>query len=302
MTTVSVIVPAYNAAPTIGATLNALLHQVDAPSNLEIIVVDNGSTDDTREVVRRFSGVTLLAESKRGPSAARNRGLHHAMGGIIVHLDADTLPTRAWLRNLIAPFSQPEVVLAAGRTLIFHPTTAVERYIAGAGLYETDRAISRLPFPFVPSLNMAVRRSAAVSIGGWAEDLTTAEDVDFSHRLLKMYPIDIAYASNAILFHRVRATQPELVALARSYGQGIARMYHRYSDEVGWDAIKTTKIKSRLALRALITATLRCAQAVRLATTAQVEFSHCHFVWSRNFAQGFFDEYYQQQRTAVTRW
>lgn len=300
MTTVSVIVPAYNAAPTIGAMLNAVVHQVDAPSNLEIIVVDNGSTDGTPDVVRRFSGVTLLAESKRGPSAARNRGLHHAIGDIIVHLDADTVPTRTWLGNLIAPFCKPEVVLAAGRTLTFHPTTAVERYIAGAGLYETDRAISRLPFPFVPSLNMAVRRSAALKVGGWAEELMTAEDVDFSHRVLKAYPVEIAYASNAILFHRVRATQPELVALARSYGQGVARMYLRYSDEVGWDAIKTAKIKSRLALRALITASLRCGQAVRLATTQQVEFSYCHFVWSRNFAQGFFDEYYHGQRAA--RW
>ncbi len=301
MTSVSVIVPAYNAASTIGDMLNALVRQIDAPSNLEIIVVDNGSTDGTPDVVRRFFGVGLLAEHKRGPSAARNHGLHHATGDVIVHLDADTMPTRTWLRNLIAPFSNPAVVLAAGRTLIFPPSTAVERYIAGAGLYETDRAISRLPFPFVPSLNMAVRRSAALAVGGWAEELMTAEDVDFSHRVLKAYPADIAYASNAILFHRVRRTQQELVALARSYGQGVARMYLRYSDEVGWDAIKTAKIKSRLALRALITASLRCGQAVRLATARQVEFSHCHFVWSRNFAQGFFDEYYHERRGAAAR-
>jgi glycosyltransferase involved in cell wall biosynthesis len=300
VTSVSVVIPAYNAGATIADMLNGIVRQADAPTDLEIIVVDNGSRDDTAEIVRRFADVTLLLEDKRGPSAARNRGLHHATGDIVAHLDADTLPTRTWLRNLVASFSDPGVVLAAGRTLIFHPATAVERYIAGAGLYETDRAISRLPFPFVPSLNMAVRRGAALAIGGWAEELMTAEDVDFSHRLLKAYPSDIAYAASAVLFHRVRSTPQELTNLARSYGQGVARMYRRYSDEVRWDAIKTAKVKSRLMGRTIITAALRAGQAMHIASPRQVEFSECHLLWSRNFAQGFFDEFYEGRRPAAT--
>jgi len=184
MMSVSVVIPAYNAAATIGDMLRALSCQSNAPADMEIIVADNGSTDNTCEIARSFAGVTVLREDKRGPSPARNRGLRHASKDIVVHLDADTLPTRKWLANLIAPFSDPSVMLAAGRTLCFRPTTAVERYIAATGLYEADRAISRVPFPFVPSLNMAVRRNAALAIGGWAEDLMTAEDVDFSHRLL----------------------------------------------------------------------------------------------------------------------
>lgn len=299
MTDVSVVVPAYNAAATIGEMLNALQRQSDPPANLEIIVVDNGSTDQTADIVRVIEGVTLLREDKRGPSAARNRGLRHACGEIVVHLDADTLPTRTWLRNIVAPFANPQVVLAAGRTLIFRPATAVERYIAAAGLYETDRAISRLPFPFVPSLNMAVRRSAALAVGGWAEELTTAEDVDFSHRLLKAYPSDIAYASNAVLFHRVRSTPQELVTLAQTYGQGVARMYRRYSDEVQWDVVKTAKVRGRLAQRAILTAFLRAGRAVRIATSQQLEFSQCHLMWSRNFARGFFDEYYGTRARAT---
>ena len=299
MTSVSVVIPAYNAAATIADMLNALMRQADPPADVQIIVVDNGSTDATPDIVRRFAAVRLLHEDKRGPSAARNRGLRYASGDVVVHLDADTLPTRAWLRNIVAPFSDPKVMLAAGRTLIFHPATAVERYIAGAGLYETERAITRLPFPFVPSLNMAVRRSAALAVDGWAEELTTAEDVDFSHRILKTHSSGIAFAADAVLFHRVRSTEPELVKLALTYGRGVARMYRRYSDEVRWDAIKTAKVRGRLALRALTTTALRAGQALRLASSRQVEFSHCHFVWSRNFAQGFFDEYYGAPRRAM---
>jgi glycosyltransferase involved in cell wall biosynthesis len=300
MTSVSVVVPALNAAATIADMLKALFRQSELPSNLEVIVVDNGSTDATLDIVRRVSSVVLLHEDKRGPSAARNCGLHYASGDIIVHLDADTLPTRTWLRNIVAPFSNSGTVLAAGRTLIFHPATPVERYIAGAGLYETDRAISRLPFPFVPSLNMAVRRSAALAIGGWAEELTTAEDVDFSHRILKMYPSEIAYAADAVLFHRVRSTQLELVKLAQTYGQGVAQMYRRYSSEVRWDVIKTAKVRGRLVQRAVLTALLRAGQAVRLTSSRQVEFSECHLIWSRNFARGFFDEYYGTRAHAAT--
>jgi mycofactocin glycosyltransferase len=295
MISASVVIPAFNAEATIGDTLHAILNQTNAPSNLEVIVVDNESSDATRDVVRHLSAITLLSESTRGPAAARNRGLHCASNDVVVHLDADTLPARTWLRNLLAPFSSPTTMIAAGRTLCFTPTTGVERYIAGAGLYETERAITRLPFPFAPSLNMAVRRSAALAVGGWTEQLATAEDVDFSHRILKQYPGDIAYAREAVLFHRVRSTPEELVALAQSYGQGVARMYLRYPDEVQWDVLKTAKTNARIAIRAVESGMLSLGRALSLTSAEKAEFSHFHFIWSRHFARGFYDVYYRSQ-------
>ncbi|MDQ6768142.1 MAG: hypothetical protein M3Z41_10075, partial [Candidatus Eremiobacteraeota bacterium] len=128
---------------------------------------------------------------------------------------------------------------------------------------------------------------------------TTAEDVDFSHRLLKKHPSKIAYAPAAVLFHRVRSTPQELAHLAQTYGQGVARMYKRYSDEVQWDGIKTAKIRGRLALREFITAGLRAGQVVRLVSSEKVEFSQCHLLWLRNFSQGFFSEYYPAAQRAV---
>jgi glycosyltransferase involved in cell wall biosynthesis len=92
MSAVSVVIPAYNAAHTIGGTLKALQAQSDAPE-FETIVVDNASTDDTAHVARQC-GATVLYEQRRGPAAARNCGLRHASGEIIAHLDADTVPSR----------------------------------------------------------------------------------------------------------------------------------------------------------------------------------------------------------------
>lgn len=299
MSSVSVVIPAYNAAATIGDTLSALLRQAHTPSPLEVIVVDNGSTDGTASIAAGFPGVRVVHERKPGPAAARNRGLRTAVNDIIVHLDADTLPTRIWLSKIVAEFQDARVMLAAGQTLIYAPSSAVERYIAGAGLYETERAISRAPFPFVPSLNMAVRREAALSIGGWAEELSTAEDVDFSHRILKRFPSDIAYAKDAILFHRVRSTPEQLARLAYTYGEGVARMYLRYRDEVRWDALKTAKVYSRLLLRAAATGGLSVGRALGLTSTARLEFSRCHRIWSWNFCRGFMHIYYSAESRAA---
>ena len=94
---VSVVIPVLNGGETIGDTLAGLMQQVRCPRETEIIVVDNGSKDQTRAVVEKFP-ITLLTEPKRGPSAARNRGLYTAQGDIVAHLDADTMPTRRWRR------------------------------------------------------------------------------------------------------------------------------------------------------------------------------------------------------------
>lgn len=292
MTSASVVIPAYNAEATIGDMLRALLQQVNPPNDLEIIIVDNASTDRTVDIARGFAKVVVLSESKRGPAAARNAGLRKATNEVIVHLDADTLPARTWLRNILAPFADPSTVLAAGQTLCFNPQTGVERYIAGAGVYDTERAITRLPFPFAPSLNMAVRRQVALEVGGWTEELMTAEDVDFSHRILRLHPAPIAFARDAVLFHRVRSTPAQLATLARSYGQGVACMYLRYRDEVQWDAIKTAKTTARLVLRAVASGMLKLGQKLALTQRTDAEFAHYHYVWSRNFASGFYEAYY----------
>ena len=178
---VSVVIPALDSADTVGDTLRALDRQSGA-SALEVIVVDNGSSDGTADVARAF-GATVLEEPTPGPSAARNRGLRHARGDIVAHVDADTVPTRQWLEAIVSPFADPGVLLVAGRNISYPPSTAAERYVAASGLIESERAVHRPKFPFSPSMNMAVRRDAALDIGGWSEDLRTGEDVDFSFRL-----------------------------------------------------------------------------------------------------------------------
>jgi len=90
---VSVIVPAYNAARTLGACLEALGQQTMPREQYEIILVDDGSTDDTAQIAGRYAGVKVLKLARnRGAAAARNAGIAAAQGELLLFTDADCIP------------------------------------------------------------------------------------------------------------------------------------------------------------------------------------------------------------------
>ncbi len=103
--TISVIIPTYNEAKYIGLCLISLHHQSLAPK--QIIVVDDGSTDDTLKILqnlkRKISNLKLLEQGHQGAGAARNLGAKHAAGEILVFVDADMEFDQDFLKNLVAP-------------------------------------------------------------------------------------------------------------------------------------------------------------------------------------------------------
>ena len=292
---VSVVVPVLNGAAMIGDLLSALTNQVGLTSQTEIIVVDNGSTDGSQDLVQRF-GVTLLEEARPGPAAGRNRGLAHARGEVIAHLDADTLPTRRWLVELTSPFSNADVVLVGGSTLSYCPATAAERFVSQMGAYKMEYSVSRGVFPFIASRNMAVRRDAALAIGGWSEDMPTAEDMDFCHRLLRRFPTEIIHQPTALLFHRDRSSDAGLFYQAWTYGQGLAHMYHRYPDVAHWGVLTSLRLARTLAIRYVSSVSFRLRGRLGLAPQSRVEFAAYHWLWSWWYWRGFLSMYWHGER------
>ena len=144
----SVIVPVLNGEATLGNLFAALKNQAGADA-FEIIVVDNGSTDRTMEIARA-SGATVLQQPIRGPSAARNLGLHHARAEIVVFTDSDTIPSRRWLASLLAAFVDPDVIIATGPILGWKPTTAAERYSSVRSAYSRENSIDHPRHPYAP--------------------------------------------------------------------------------------------------------------------------------------------------------
>jgi glycosyltransferase involved in cell wall biosynthesis len=110
---ISIVVPARNAARTIGGCLQGLLEQSVSRERYEVIVVDDGSTDETDQVVEG-SGFTLIAQAQQGAAAARNKGASVAKGNILLFTDADCVPATSWLAEMARSFEDQEVVGVKG--------------------------------------------------------------------------------------------------------------------------------------------------------------------------------------------
>ncbi len=179
----SVIVPAYNAARTLPQTLEALQRQTLPRDVYEVIVVDDGSTDDTAAVAARY-GVRVLCQENRGPAAARNAGVRIARGEIVLFTDADCAPREDWIERMVAPFRHPDIVGTKGAYLT-RQRSRMARFVQQEYEDRYDR-MKRFPYiDFVDTYSAAYRRDVFLANGGFDTIFPTAsvEDQEFSFRL-----------------------------------------------------------------------------------------------------------------------
>jgi glycosyltransferase involved in cell wall biosynthesis len=181
----SVVVPTYNRARYLGKALESVLTQ-DC-QDFEIIVVDDGSTDATPQVLASFADkIRIVHQENQGPGAARNLGVKNSTGEYIAFLDSDdfwfpwTLATYA---KIIKEKNRPTLI--AGTLVYFHKETEVD------GLVLKPLALENFPDYFAASrrglycgtCQMVVRRAAVIEVGGFAEEKFNAEDHDLVMRL-----------------------------------------------------------------------------------------------------------------------
>lgn len=221
----SVIIPVLNEAESIATQLDALAQQdVDAP--WEVIVVDNGSTDDTVRVCTSFSSslpIRVVVCEQPGTSAARNRGAAAAGSDRLLFCDADDKVAPGWVRAMV---------------------TALEHHDAAGGAIENDllngerpahmpRHPDHLPvvagfLPRAISANLAVRRGAFEQVGGFAEDYTYgSDDTEFCWRL-QLAGFDLGYASDAVVHYRHRSTLHSVAVKAYKANQSRGRLFRDY--------------------------------------------------------------------------
>jgi glycosyltransferase involved in cell wall biosynthesis len=247
---VSVIVPVLNGERTLRACLVSLL-ATDYPSDRrEIIVVDNGSTDRTAEIIRSVP-VRYVHEARRGPSRARNRGIAESTGEILAFTDADCVASTGWLRELVAGFSAPEAGGVAGEILAFPPKTRTERYAARIRHLSPRRYLNRAIFPFAVTANLSFRREIFERVGLF--DPTSprgGESTDFCTRFFRGTGLELRFAPRAVVFHQHRATAWSLFDQHWSYGRGHAFLYIKYRDEIPWGWRKTAQVYRDLAATA----------------------------------------------------
>jgi len=181
--TFSVVIPAYNA----GGFLSESLESVRAQTcqDFEVIVVDDGSTDDTWDVIQgwharfpgRFQGVRIAAPDNKGPGAARNIGVRHARGEFVAFLDSDDL----WV---------PEHLLHANEAFLCHGER-IGLFAGRSRILRADRLCHEFPWPspepqaaspqllhscYFQTSSVCVRRDLLLQVGGFAETLVCYED------------------------------------------------------------------------------------------------------------------------------
>lgn len=200
MASVSIIIPTFNGARRIGNCLDALLKQSGA-RNAEILVIDDGSTDDTTEVVARYPSVRLISQANAGPAAARNRGAKEANGAIILFTDDDCVPTPNWLDAMLEPFSDSEVVGAKGvyRT---HQKRLAARFVQ-IEYEDRYRLMANLSsIDFIDTYSAAFRRDRFLEIGGYDTSfpVACAEDIELSYRM-SARDWKMKFVPNAVVYH-----------------------------------------------------------------------------------------------------
>ena len=176
---VSVIVPAYNAAATLDACLAGCTAQSHAPH--EVIVVDDGSGDDTAGIARA-RGVQVVTQPNAGPAAARNAGARAATGTVLAFTDSDCRPQADWLRHLLAAFA-PGVVAVGGTYAVANPESRLARLIQAE--IAARHVAMRGEVDFLGSFNVAYTHTAFAAAGGFDEGFRHAsgEDNDLAYRL-----------------------------------------------------------------------------------------------------------------------
>jgi lipopolysaccharide/colanic/teichoic acid biosynthesis glycosyltransferase/glycosyltransferase involved in cell wall biosynthesis len=198
---ISIIIPARNASDTLSDCLAAISAQEGMEHPFEVIIVDDGSTDDTRQIARGYEA-RVVALDGRGPAAARNAGAQNARGEILAFTDADCQPARDWLLRLTQPFVDPGVVGVRGvyRT---HQQGWMPRFVQQEYAFKYRRMERYPAIDFIDTYSAAYRRQVFLENGGFEETfpVPSVEDQEFSFRMARK-GYKMVFAPEAIVFHR----------------------------------------------------------------------------------------------------
>ena len=203
---ISVIIPAHNAATTLPNCLTALAQQTIPPDQYEVIVVDDGSVDETAVITRQSPAHLIRHEQKRGAAAARNSGLQAAQGDLVCFTDADCQPDQDWIAQITAPLRQQADVIGSKGIYGCRQPQLVARFVQIEYEDKYDLLRGQEYIDFIDTYSAAYRRDILLANNGFDENVFYVEDQELSFRL--------AARGYKMVF------QPQ------------ARVYHHHSDTV----------------------------------------------------------------------
>lgn len=222
---VSVIIPIYNGEADLPDLLHCLRSQTYPTHQVDYLLVDNGSQDQTYSLLQADSqtaSITIQALQEttiQSSYAARNTGICAAQGEILVFTDADCRPQADWLEQIVQPFVDPGVGIVAGEVLALPGNSLLERYADRHATLSQKHTLAHSFLPYGQTANLAIRREIFDQVGLFRPHLTTGGDADLCWRILQQGNWRIQLAEAAIVRHRHRSTLTELRSQWRRYGR-----------------------------------------------------------------------------------
>ncbi|MGB3137669.1 MAG: glycosyltransferase family A protein [Nodosilinea sp.] len=231
---ISVIIPCFNAAPVVDQQLDALAQQTVAP--YEVIVADNGSTDNSRAIVERYRDrlpklKIIDAAGIQGASHARNEGVKAASGDYIAFCDADDVVDKEWVEALERAFASHSFLACRLDHQKLNNDTVNTSQTKGLNNFRT-------PFyPFASGCGLAVRKDIHLAVNGFDETILHLEDADYCVRV-QMAGHSLVFVPDAVVHYRYSMDTDQSFFEARqatyrkahNWGYGLATLYLRYRD------------------------------------------------------------------------
>lgn len=243
---VSVIVPAYNAACTLPATLRALAAQTYPPERYEVIVVDDGSTDDTSALAMAH-GARVLRQPHQSPAAARNAGACVARGEVLLFTDADCEPAEDWIAALVAAL-EPGVAGAKG-VYQTRQRAVLPRFVQAEFEDKYARLAKHTWIDFVDTYSAAYRRIDFEAEGGFDPTFPTAsaEDIELSFRMAA-HGRRLRFVPGAVVYHQHPTTLYAYLRRKAVYGFWRGYVYRRHPGKVLRDSYTPRAVRLQIPL------------------------------------------------------
>ncbi len=257
---VSVVVPVRNRERTIGRCVESLLG-IDYP-DFEVIVVDNGSTDGTHDICARYP-VVLVREDKKGPYAARNKGLATARGELVFFIDSDCIADKNVLTKLVRNLTADDIAGVGGQLQTYQPTTLTEQFEDYAGILVYTMPQGTLAWDQrkflsggIFTANALFRKSVLDRLGGFDADFMSGGDYNMCWQIQRA-GYRLVFDPEAIVQHAHRTSLKGLIKQFFKYGLDQPRLLkkqpHRYSHiKVKTYLWPAWEFRWRLPFRALV--------------------------------------------------
>jgi O-antigen biosynthesis protein len=225
---ISVVVCTHNGSRTIRDSLEGLA-RVDYP-NFEAIVVDDGSTDHTADIVGEYD-VRLIRTENRGLSKARNEGMEAATGEIVAYLDDDAYPDPHWLKYLAATFAATTHAGVGGPNIPPPVDGPIADCVANAPGGPVHVLLSDREAEHIPGCNMAFRKTCLEAIGGFDPQFRVAgDDVDVCWRLQEQ-GWTLGFHPSAVVWHHRRNSVRAYWKQQRGYGKAEALLKRKWPEK-----------------------------------------------------------------------